>query len=195
MTRITPRRRTILQCSHIFLTDARTFMFKASSFRLKYAPRSNRKASIAISPCRRPAGRQTSFLSRPATNAVRRCPLANSATYVPFGKRFPHPGFDAKGAFAHVKISGSPSVIRTECSKWADSEPSCVTTVQPSFKIFILARPALTIGSMAIVMPGFNLGESFKPSSKFGTCGSSCIVRPTPWPTNSRTTLNPFCST
>jgi hypothetical protein len=32
----------------------------------------------------------------------------------------------------------------------------------------------------------------FSFSTKFGTCGSSCIVRPTPWPTNSRTTLNPF---
>src|SRR5262249_1419909 len=107
-------------------------------------------------------------------------------------QRFHYAGFDAEGIFTHVKISGSPLVIRTVCSKWADSEPSIVTTVQPSFNIFISGQPAFTIGSMAIVMPGFSLGEfrlSSSGSSKFGTCGSSCIVRPTPCPTNSRTTL------
>ena len=57
----------------------------------------------------------------------------------------------------HVKISGSPSVTNTVCSKWADSEPSWVTTVQPSFKIFTCACPAFTIGSIAKVMPGRNL--------------------------------------
>src|SRR5579859_6125347 len=81
----------------------------------------------------------------------------------------------------HVIISGSPSVMRTVCSKWADSEPSCVTTVQPSFKIFTPGPPALTIGSIAKVMPGRNFWLHFA-STKFGTCGSSCIVRPTPCP-------------
>src|SRR3974390_761233 len=62
MTRITPRRFTILQCSHIFLTDALTFMLKSFSFRLKCAPRSSRKASIAILPHRRLlSSRQNSF--------------------------------------------------------------------------------------------------------------------------------------
>src|SRR5215471_7297677 len=66
----------------------------------------------------------------------------------------------------HVRISGSASVMSTVCSKWADNEPSCVTTVQPSFKIFTPGNPALTIGSMAKVMPGRNLGDDL-PSTKF----------------------------
>src|SRR6516162_4740207 len=103
--------------------------------------------------------------------------------------------FNFEGIFSgHVKISGSDSVMSTVCSKWADNEPSCVTTVQPSFKIFTPGRPALTIGSMAIVMPGRSFGDDL-PSTKFGTWGSSCIERPTPCPTNSRTTLNPLFST
>jgi len=62
--------------------------------------------------------------------------------------------FNAEGSFAgHVKISGSPPVTKTVCSKWADSEPSCVTAVQPSFNIFTPAWPAFTIGSIANVIP------------------------------------------
>jgi hypothetical protein len=80
--------------------------------------------------------------------------------------------FNFDGTFSsHVKISGSDSVINTVCSKWADSEPSCVTAVQPSFNIFTPGPPALTIGSIAKVIPGRNLGEDF-PSTKFGTWGS-----------------------
>ena len=87
----------------------------------------------------------------------------------PVGQHFHYPALNPDGVFAgHVKISGSASVISTVCSKWADSEPSCVTTVQPSFNIFTPGEPALTIGSMAKVMPGLNLGEDF-PSTKFGT--------------------------
>jgi len=46
MTRIMPRRRTILQCSQSFFTDARTFIFRFS-FRPKFALTTNRRASIA----------------------------------------------------------------------------------------------------------------------------------------------------
>src|SRR5262249_27650764 len=110
-------------------------------------------------------------------------------------ERFQYYTFNFDGTLSgHVKISGSSSVISTVCSKWADNEPSCVTTVQPSFKIFTAGRPALTIGSMAIVIPGRSFGEDL-PSTKLGTCGSSCMVLPTPCPTNSRTTLNPLLST
>src|SRR6185369_14272387 len=100
----------------------------------------------------------------------------------PVGQRFHYDTFNFEGIFSgHVKISGSPSVMSTVCSKWADNEPSCVTTVQPSSKVFVPGNPAFTIGSMAKVMPGRNLGLCFL-STKFGTCGSSCIVRPTPCP-------------
>src|ERR1041384_1334847 len=56
----------------------------------------------------------------------------------------------------HVRISGWAPVMSTVCSKWADNEPSSVTTVQPSFKIFTPGNPAFTIGSMAMVIPGRN---------------------------------------
>src|SRR3954451_8891544 len=103
--------------------------------------------------------------------------------------------FNFEGTFSgHVKISGSDSVMSTVCSKWADNEPSCATTVQPSFKIFTPGNPAFTIGSIAIVIPGRSRSDRLL-STKFGTWGSSCILRPTPCPTNSRTTLNPLLST
>ena len=112
-----------------------------------------------------------------------------------FGQHVHHSAFDFKGIISgHVRISGSDPVMSTVCSKWADSEPSCVTTVQLSFNNFTSGKPALTIGSIAMVMPGFNLSRHF-PSTKLGTCGSSWTDRPTPCPTNSRTTLNLLLST
>src|SRR5579862_9789052 len=78
--------------------------------------------------------------------------------------------FNFEGIFSgHVKISGSDSVMSTVCSKWADNEPSCVTTVQPSFKIFTPGNPAFTIGSIAKVIPGRNFWLFFE-STKFGIC-------------------------
>src|SRR5438477_7098955 len=82
---------------------------------------------------------------------------------------FHYRAFKADDIFSrHVKISGSPSVMSTVCSKWADNEPSWLTTVQPSFKTFTPGNPAFTIGSMAIVIPGRNFSD-FLPSTKFGT--------------------------
>ena len=72
--------------------------------------------------------------------------------------------------------------------------PSAATAVQPSSSTTTSDLPAFTIGSMAITMPE----RSFMPrprSPKFGTCGSSCIWTPMPWPTKSRTTENPSAST
>src|SRR3954454_24020230 len=96
-------------------------------------------------------------------------------TIRPVWERLNYNAFNSEGIFAgHVNISGSDSVMSTVCSKWADNEPSCVTTVQSSFKIFTPGNPALTIGSMAIVIPGRSFGDDL-PSTKFGTCGSSCM--------------------
>src|SRR6267143_966190 len=70
-------------------------------------------------------------------------------------QHFHYRAFNLNGIFSrHVKISGSDPVINTVCSKWADSEPSWVTAVQLSFKVFTPGAPALTIGSIASVMPG-----------------------------------------
>ena len=57
----------------------------------------------------------------------------------------------------HVKISGSPFVTKTVCSKCADGEWSAVTTVQSSSNTFTVAQPMLTIGSIASVIPALNL--------------------------------------
>src|SRR5579884_3281152 len=58
----------------------------------------------------------------------------------------------------HVRISGSPLVINTVCSKWAEGSPSAVRTVQPSSSNFTSDEPMLIIGSMARVMPSLSLG-------------------------------------
>src|ERR1043166_5121981 len=104
---------------------------------------------------RRQAGERPARLSRhegPQPVSVDQLHLIRSVR-----QSFNYDTFNFEGICSgHVKISGSPSVINTVCSKWADSEPSCVTTVQPSFKIFTPGWPALTIGSIAKVMPGRN---------------------------------------
>ncbi len=78
-----------------------------------------------------------------------------------------HFDYDALGlevvAGRHVRISGSPSVMRTVCSKWAEGLPSAVTTVQPSASWRTCARPRLTMGSMAMVMPGLSLALISRP--------------------------------
>src|SRR5205085_7542158 len=58
----------------------------------------------------------------------------------------------------HVRISGSSFVIRTVCSKCAEGIPSAVQTVQPSSSNLTEAVPELIIGSIARVIPAFNLG-------------------------------------
>ncbi len=66
-----------------------------------------------------------------------RWPLGNSTRNIVFGQEFDDFSFYLDNVFSrHVRISGSPLVIKTECSKCADGLPSAVTTVQPSDKIF-----------------------------------------------------------
>jgi len=150
MTRITPRRRTILQCSQSFFTDARTFILKFSSSRSKSAPATNHRASTAVSHVRRT---QTGdgFVAPGPPQSQQTVTVGQLHAIRPVRQRLGHDTFNLEGICSgHVKISGSPSVIRTVCSKWADSEPSCVTTVQPSFKTFTPGwRAAFTIGSMS----------------------------------------------
>src|SRR5690349_6809031 len=58
----------------------------------------------------------------------------------------------------HVRISGPSLVIRTVCSKWAERVPSAVRTVHPSSSRRTSGPPMLIIGSIARVIPAFNLG-------------------------------------
>ncbi len=54
-----------------------------------------------------------------------------------------------------------------------------------------LGPPAVIIGSIASVIPSRSCGP--RPAlTKFGTCGSSCMSCPTPWPTRVRTTESPL---
>jgi hypothetical protein len=57
----------------------------------------------------------------------------------------------------HVNISGSPFVTKTVCSKCAEGKWSAVTTVQSSSRTLTAARPILTIGSIARVIPALSL--------------------------------------
>ena len=84
-------------------------------------------------------------------------------------------------ALAEEAVASAPAVTATVCSKCADNRWSRVTAVHPSASTRTEALPAFTIGSMAIVMPGFNRAELFPGSTKFGTCGSSCtsLIRST----------------
>src|SRR5690606_26537178 len=93
-----------------------------------------------------------------------------------------------------VRISACPSRTATVCSKWADKLPSAVTAVQLSSKMRTSSPPALTIGSMASVIPSFSFGP--RPGRpKLGICGASCMLRPMPWPTKLFTTEKPAAST
>src|SRR5688500_20321912 len=84
-------------------------------------------------------------------------------------QNFHYGTFNADGLFSgHVNISGSFSVISTVCSKCAEGSPSRVTTVHPSFNISTAGFPALTIGSIAIVIPGRKSCDD-SPAPTFGT--------------------------
>src|SRR6478735_1660942 len=102
------------------------------------------------------------------------------------------PPYRSKTAVA-VRICGPASVIATVCSKWAASEPSLVEIDHSSSCTTTSGPPAVIIGSIANVMPSARSGP--RPGSpKLGICGSSCMARPTPWPTRLRTTENPASS-
>jgi hypothetical protein len=76
-------------------------------------------------------------------------------------QQFDYRAFDSYWLFfSHVKISASPSVTNTVCSKCALGAPSAETTVQPSLNITTSLVPPLIIGSIANVIPGFNFGPS-----------------------------------
>src|SRR5262249_14319543 len=64
-----------------------------------------------------------------------------------------------------VKTSGSPSVMATVCSKWAERLPSAVATVHLSGQMRVSARPAFTIGSMASTIPGRSIGFGWRAST------------------------------
>ena len=68
-----------------------------------------------------------------------------------------------------LEVGGQRVVLRSR----RPSRPSPIRTSAP---------PALTIGSIASTMPSSRL-RALPDSPKFGICGSSCMSRPIPWPT------------
>ncbi len=78
-------------------------------------------------------------------------------------------------------------MIATVCSKWAEREPSWVTTVHLSGSVRVTGEPIVIIGSMASVIPARSAAPR-RGVPKLGTWGSSWKRAPMPWPTSSRTT-------
>src|SRR3954471_1657895 len=81
-----------------------------------------------------------------------------------------------------VRILEPFSVTATVCSKCADSDSSSVEIDHSSSWRYTADEPALIIGSIANRRPGWRIGP-WPGSPKLGIRGSSCIWRPTPWPT------------
>src|SRR6184192_1214732 len=207
MTRVTPSRLTILQCSHRALIDGRTFIRL-----LLFEP-------VGDAAAREVVRRQLDLDAVPGQDAnevhshlaahVREHPMAAFELHAEHRVRqwLHHGAFDLDRVFFRhghatwterpvrlVRTSGSVSVTAIVCSKWAARLPSLVTAVHPSSRILTSQLPIVTIGSIASTIPGLSCGP--RPGSpKFGTWGSSWSARPMPCPTNARTTDRPCAST
>ncbi len=119
MTRMTPLRRTILQCSQSFLTDARTFIFLFSIYdaaprhvvgrHFHFHPVTRTELEPAAADPAGPVGQDT-------------VPIGHFHPAERVGQDFNHPAFRFKTVVSwHVRISGPCAVTSTVCSKWADS--------------------------------------------------------------------------
>jgi hypothetical protein len=64
-----------------------------------------------------------------------------------------------------VNTHGPFGVTATQCSKWAEYDPSLATAVHLSFKTFASGLPAFTIGSIANTIPSRSRGFSFRRST------------------------------
>src|SRR5689334_16161444 len=111
-----------LQLSHIFFTDALTFI-------------------IAFLPATRVLG-QEYFAHKKRLVYHRPQGCATCHTALPFDT----PQTWLPSPFNCVRICGPSSVMAMVCSKCADGLPSRVMTVQPSDSTFTSWRPRLTIG-------------------------------------------------
>ena len=117
MTRITPLRRTILQCSQSFLTDARTFIFKSFRFD-NNAPFDKSNGDISNLTSSPGASGAKLNLRLPGQKRQQPMPVGQFHPKHPVRQHFNYHAFNFDGIFSgHVRISGSASVISTVCSK------------------------------------------------------------------------------
>ena len=113
----------ILQFSQSFLTDARTFMFKffcrslSDDASLRHVERRHLKSH--------PIARHKARSFFPVTSRRMRhqpLPIDQFRPEQSGPEDFYNHAFNGNGIFArHVRISGSDSVTKTVCSKWAES--------------------------------------------------------------------------
>src|SRR3989344_1305482 len=83
--------------------------------------------------------------------------------------------------YSFVKISGPFLVTMMVFSTWALREPSFVRKEWPSLSTKSCPEPSVIIGSIAMTRPS-TIFSPLPGSPKLGTRGSSCSLRPTPWP-------------
>ena len=157
MTRMTPLRLMILQFSQSFFTDARTFILNLFRFDNDPALRQivrrhfQRYFVAGLKPGRRFSP------PLPDTCARTRCPLDNSTRYIVFGRTSTTAPSTLMASSR--AMSESPVPIPSP-APYAQNERTVNHLASPlSSRHSILLpppRPALTIGSMANVIPGRN---------------------------------------
>src|SRR5258705_11555882 len=170
MTRMTPFRRTTLQCSQIFFTELRTFMFVSP--RLLVAVHDPAAAQVVRRQLDRDlVARQDLDEVHPHLARDVGKHLVSILELDPehrVRQRLDHGAFDLDAFFlrqsspvvpsASDRISARSPPTATVCSKWALSEPSFVTTVQPSSRVTTSAPPTFTIRSIPSTRPAIRPG-------------------------------------
>jgi len=120
------------------------------------------------------------FQLRTANSALEIQPL----TRMPSEERLSHVPFGREGEDLRVFLGAPDAVL-----KWALGFPSAVNSGPHVFKNLHVGPPAFTMGSIA-GHPGLEFRATVA-GDEVGIWGSSCIWRPIPWPTNTRTTRIP----